>query len=83
MGLCDSKKYSGNLFKMSDSELLGIMFGISDNKKDEITWESTYSEEENRFVPKHYFGLNKIDTKIISKENLYFAYPMGPDINKK
>ena len=63
-------KYSGNLFKMSDSELLGIMFGISDNKKDEITWESTYSEEENRFVPKHYFGLNKIDTKIISKEKI-------------
>ena len=63
-------KYTGNLYNLTDSELLGIMFSNKNNKKDAIYWKSSYSEEENQFVPKLDYREQekKIETKIIAKE---------------
>ena len=63
-------KYTGNLYNLTDSELLGIMFSNKNNKKDTIYWKSSYSEEENQFVPKLDYQEpdKKIETKIIAKE---------------
>ena len=63
-------KYTGNLYNLTDSELLGIMFSNKNNKKDIIYWKSSYSEEENQFVPKLDYREpdKKIETKIIAKE---------------
>ena len=34
-------KYTGNLYNLTDSELLGIVFSNKNNKNDKIYWKSS------------------------------------------